>query len=198
MQITNALIWQSKVKPHGSCSVTVEAFDRRYDVAFSVLDGLLWDVILRREFMELHKSVNIHFGGLERPLHLGTLKPLKASVPVKLFEHISPGVRPIAVKSIRYSQADQEFIAREIRRLLQEDVIEKSTSPWRAQVVVARDESTGKKFVCWSGKGQGLQQLSWLLAFVYCRESFCPSPLAQSPSDCWQNSIWESMWLLPL
>jgi len=101
--------------------------------------------------MELHKSVNIHFGGLERPLHLGTLKPLKASVPVKLFEHISPEVRPIAVKSIRYSQADQEFIAREIRRLLQEDVIEKSTSPWRAQVVVARNESTGKKFVCWSG-----------------------------------------------
>jgi len=36
----------SKVTPHGSCCVTVDAFDRRYDnVTFSVLDGLLWDVI---------------------------------------------------------------------------------------------------------------------------------------------------------
>jgi len=90
----------SKVKSHGSCCVTVEAFDRRYDdVTFSVLDGLLWDVILGREFMELHKSVNIHFGGQERPSHLGTLKPLKASVHVELFERMSPEIRLIAVKS---------------------------------------------------------------------------------------------------
>jgi len=111
---------ESKVKPHGSCCVTVEAFDRQYDdVTFSVLDGLLWDVILGREFMELRKSVNIHFGGLERPLHFGTLTQVKASVPVKLFEYISPEIRPIAVKSRRYFQADKEFIASEIRRLLQ-------------------------------------------------------------------------------
>jgi len=129
--------------------VTVDAFDRRYDdVTLSVLDGLLWDVILGREFMEVHKSVNIHFGGIERPLHLGVLKPLKASVPVRLFEHISPATTPIAVKSQRYAQADKEFIASEIRRLLQEDAIEKCTSPWRAQVVVARNETTGKKCLC--------------------------------------------------
>ena len=49
---------------------------------------------------------------------------------------------------MHYSQADKEFIANEVRRLLKEDVIERSTSPWRTQMVVARNKSTGKKRLC--------------------------------------------------
>jgi len=53
----------SKVKPHGSCCVAAEVFNHQHDVTLSVLDGLLCDVILGQEFMELRKSMNIHFGG---------------------------------------------------------------------------------------------------------------------------------------
>jgi len=44
-----------RVKRQGSCSTLVELFDRSYEnVAFSIMDGLLWDVILGREVLKQH------------------------------------------------------------------------------------------------------------------------------------------------
>ena len=49
----------ASVATQGSCSTLVELFDRSYEnVAFSIMDGLLWDVILGREFLKQHRSVN--------------------------------------------------------------------------------------------------------------------------------------------
>jgi len=97
----------ASVKTQGSCSTLVELFDRSYEnVAFSIMDGLLWDVILGRELLKQHRSVNFNFGGPEGPLHLGVLEPLKAN-PVRLFEQLTSDCQPIAAKSRHYSRADQ-------------------------------------------------------------------------------------------
>ena len=56
-----------------------------------------------------------------------------------------PDITPIATKSRRYSISDQKFIEQEVQRLLAEGIIEKSTSPWRAQCVVVTREGSDKK-----------------------------------------------------
>ena len=64
----------TSVETQGSCSTLVELFDRSYEnVAFSIMDGLLWDLILGHEFLKQHRSVNFDFGGPECPLHLVVL-----------------------------------------------------------------------------------------------------------------------------
>ena len=107
-------VQRASVKTQGSCSTLVELFDRSYEnVAFPIMDGLLWDVILGREFLKQHRSVNFNFGGPECPLHLGVLEPLRAN-PVRLFEHLTPECQPMAAKSRHYSRADQEFIRNQV------------------------------------------------------------------------------------
>ena len=46
----------------------------------------------------------------------------------------------IATKSRKFNEDDKRFIAAEVRKLLLDGIIEPSFSPWRAQVLVARDE----------------------------------------------------------
>ena len=103
------------------------------------LENLLWDVILGCEFLSEHESINIKFGGPKSSLQLAAFKPIKIPNPVRLFEHLSPNCRPVATKRRNYSTADQDFISNEIKKLLADDVIKPSTSPWRAQVMVTKN-----------------------------------------------------------
>ena len=56
-------------------------------------------------------------------------------------------VKPIATKSRKYSEEDQRFTAAETKRLLEEGIIEPSDSPWRAQVVVTKNEGRKRRMV---------------------------------------------------
>ena len=67
--------------------------------------------------------------------------------PLSLFSGLKPNCKPIAVKSRRYSQNDRKFIELEIQRMLKEDIIEPSTSPWRAQVLVTVNDRHKKRMV---------------------------------------------------
>ena len=62
-----------------------------------------------------------------------------------LFANLSKDAKPIATKSRRFDKHDQSFIEDEISKLIEKGIIEKSTKPWHAQVVVAKDSSTGHK-----------------------------------------------------
>ena len=136
----------SAIKTKGLCSTSVEFQGRDYNnVNFLVLENLLWDVILGCEFLSLHKSVKIDFGGPESSLKLGALSTLRGIKPVRLFEYLSPNIRPIATKRRSYSSTDLSFISSEISRLLADDIIEPSNSPWRAQVVVTKSENHKKR-----------------------------------------------------
>ena len=132
----------------GVSKVKVELNGRSYSqVPVTILKDLLTDVVLGQDFLEQHKSINIQFGGTKPALHLGALEPIKTSTPVKLFEHLKENCTPIATKERRYSTHDKKFISAEIRRLLSEDLIEKSNSPWRAQPFVITPENHRKRLV---------------------------------------------------
>ena len=66
-----------------------------------------------------------------------------------LFANIRKDIKPIATKSRRFSSENEKFINQEISTLLSEGIIELSSSPWRAQVVIANDElKRHKKRLC--------------------------------------------------
>ena len=64
---------------------------------------------------------------------------------LSLFVNVNPDSKPIATKSRSFSFSDKTFIAEEISRLMSENIIEHSTSPWRAQVVVVKSPSHSEK-----------------------------------------------------
>ena len=60
--------------------------------------------------------------------------------PLSLFFNLTPDCKPIAVQSRQYTSYDAKFTESETQRLLAKGIIEPSTSPWRAQVLVTADE----------------------------------------------------------
>ena len=46
----------------------------------------------------------------------------------------------MATKSRQYSKDDGDFMTNEVEKLLSTGIIESSVSPWRAQVVVTKDD----------------------------------------------------------
>ena len=65
--------------------------------------------------------------------------------PAEPFANLSENCHPIASKSRRYSRDDLKFIHEEVERLLMKGIIEPSNSPWRAKVVVTKDENHKKR-----------------------------------------------------
>ena len=64
-----------------------------------------------------------------------------------LFSNLSDDCHPIACKSRRYNPEDTLFIRQEVAKLLQAGIIEHSNSPWRAQVLVTKDERHKRRMV---------------------------------------------------
>ena len=60
---------------------------------------------------------------------------------------MTPNCKPFATKSRNYSAEDTQFIRREILQLLEDDIIEPSYSPWRAQIVVTSTPNKKKRLV---------------------------------------------------
>ena len=56
-----------------------------------------------------------------------------------LFRNLETTSKLIATKSRKFNKEDKEFIQDEVRKLLSDNIIEPSFSPWRAQVLIARD-----------------------------------------------------------
>ena len=105
-------------------------------MSFTVLHDLLTNAILRQDLMARHKNVKIHFGGEIPNLHLGALQAIKTSTPVELLKHLRENTQPVVTKPRWYSQADTQFISSEVKRLFNDNLIEPSSSPWRAQPLV--------------------------------------------------------------
>ena len=89
-------------------------------------------------------SVIFNYGGAEPPLSVCGFSTLNIDPP-EPFANLTEDCHPIATKSRRYSQDDLVFIDNEVKRLLKEGIIEQSRSPWRAQVVVTKDENHRKR-----------------------------------------------------
>ena len=116
------------------------------DVKLNVMDNLCLDVILGLDFQKQHESVTLKLGGKKPPLLICGLSSMSAEPP-SLFSNLSVDCKPIAAKSRRYNCQDKKFIAQEIDRMLKGDIIERSNSSWRSQVLVTKDEYRKKRLV---------------------------------------------------
>ena len=105
-----------------------------------VLRNLCSDLILGHDFLKLHKDIILSFNGPEDSLKICRVS-LANIKPVSLFSTISSKCHPIATKSRRYNEIDTKFIMQEIDNLLSDGIIEKSCSPWRAQVLITKTEN---------------------------------------------------------
>ena len=114
------------------------------NVTLSVMPGLCADVVLGQDFLRQHKEVVIKLGGPKKSLLVGKDSSCDvAASEVKcdrLLRNLKPECRLIATKSRKFNEEDKRFIDAEVRKLLLEGIIEPSYSPWRAQVLVARNE----------------------------------------------------------
>ena len=132
---------------HGHCIVTLLYNNISYPaIKLSVLPSLCSDILLGHDFLKLHSSVQIPFGGKLSPLSVcGVLASKLISPP--LFEHLQSGFHPVTTKSRVYSKEDFEFISTEVNKLLADGIIEPSRSPWRAQVLVTSSPNHKKRLV---------------------------------------------------
>ena len=131
----------------GYCLIDLTYQGKTYkDLRVSVMDDLCVDLILGLDFQSRHKSITFQYGGPEPPISLCGLSTLNIDPPSP-FCNLSDDCRPIATKSRYYSREDLDFISKEVDRMLHEGIIEPSKSPWRAQVVVTKDENHKKRLV---------------------------------------------------
>ena len=114
-------------------------------VPFMVLPDCCADIILGLPFLSRHSDFSIHFGGPLQALEcsLATFR----ITPPRLFTHLSPDCRPIVTRSRRFNSSTRDFIKKEVARLLQEGIIEPSSSPWRAQVHVVEQKDKRRRVV---------------------------------------------------
>ena len=131
----------------GFCVATIRIGKSSYSgVRLSILSNLCMEVILGQKFMNLHSEI-IFIDSGDRPA-LKVCRVAEAALnPPTLFGGVPADCKPIATKSRRFSWADKNFIASETTRLLQEGIIECSSSAWRAQVLVIEPANHKKRLV---------------------------------------------------
>jgi hypothetical protein len=127
------------------------------DVKLSLLSKLCTDVLIGHDILQKHSKIEVTFGGPRSPLLICNISstalepnaptPSFVIEPPRLFKNLASNCKPIAVKLRHYSEEDYKFIKDEITKLLNENVIEESMSPWRAQVLVTKTENHKKRLV---------------------------------------------------
>ena len=130
----------------GFCLVDITLNGVLYkSVILNIFKDLCSDVILGLDFQSKHSRIIVELNG-ESPELVVSYKPncaLTAALTDKasLFSNLAPNCKPIAAKSRRFNVDDRHFIQTSVDKLLKEGIIQPSSSPWRAQVVVVKDET---------------------------------------------------------
>ena len=131
----------------GHCSVDIEFNGVVYKkVRLNVLKNLCTEVILGRDFMNRHSSVEFKMKGNAPKLTICSVAEMVIK-PVALFTNLSRNCKPIRIPSRKFSSNDRKFISEETDKLLHEGIIEESTSPWRAQCLVTKGGNHKKRLV---------------------------------------------------
>ena len=135
----------TKIKSCGFCVVNLKLIDVSYEsVRLNVFDNLCSDVILGLDFQTQHQRVVFEFNGDSPDLVVSPDRSCALTVAsteeASLFSNLSPNVTPIATKSRRFNDEDRKFIQKTVDDWLAQNIIEPSSSPWRAQVVVVKND----------------------------------------------------------
>ena len=108
-------------------------------------------MLMGQDFQFLHKQVIFEYGGTKSDFIVSqdacALTAAEAKPP-SLFHNLSRDCKPIAVKSRRFNSEDHAFIQKEVDRLYSEGIIQPSTLPWRAQIVVIKNVENDKRRLC--------------------------------------------------
>ena len=135
----------------GCATIHLELKDLSYQVSVEAVNGLCAPLILGQTFFNNHESCTFNQGGPRPPLLIDFEDTCAVTVskvdPPVIFGDLSPDVRPIVTKSRNHSEEDNSFIAAEVAKLLKEGIIEPSSSPWRAQVLVTKSAQGKKRMV---------------------------------------------------
>lgn len=133
----------TQVDTLGKVFVSLEIQGHFYNsFCLSVFPDLCADVLIGHDLLSQHSNLEISFQGNREKLSLcndakATCNVMRANIePVSLFSSLPRDCQPVACRSRRYSEEDQQFIAKEVTQLLSDGTIEPSHSPWRAQVLV--------------------------------------------------------------
>lgn len=112
-----------------------------YRVRLTVVDALVAEMIIGMDVLSQHKVVELNADGkLPKVSFTCAAFPTMNIDPPDIFSSgLKSDARPIATRARFVKPRDREFIESEIQRLLDEGIIEKSNSPWRAQAFVVRD-----------------------------------------------------------
>ena len=121
------------------------------NLKFGVVPKLCADISLGQDFLNQHQEVVLKLGEPQESLVIGVDSCCSVSATTtetpRLFRNLETTSKPIATKSQRFNEEDKEFIQDEVRKLLSDNIIEPSFSPWRAQVLVARDGRHKRRMV---------------------------------------------------
>lgn len=123
----------------GQCKVNLQVDEHSYhNIYLLIMKNLCADVIIGHDVLKHHSKLEIEFLGSKPPLKICNLATLSVE-PVSLFTNLTENCKPVITKSRKYSHEDSTFIDTEIKKLLEEEIIEPSNSSWRAQAFVVRD-----------------------------------------------------------
>jgi len=111
----------------------------------NVLPTLCCDIILGLDFQSQHQRVIFEFGGNLQDTVVSHDKTCAVAAAVtrevSLFSNLTAGVKPITTKSRHFSLEGRLFIQDNVDNMLSEGVIRPGSSPWRAQVLIVKDEA---------------------------------------------------------
>ena len=120
-------------------------------LSFGVIPNLCADVILGQSFLNQHSEVLLKLKGTEKRLVVNREEFCGVSASnfdgKRLFKNLHSDQKPIATRSRKFNESDKAFIKNEVSHLLSEGVIEPSYSPWRAQVLVTKDDRHKRRMV---------------------------------------------------
>ena len=128
------------------CVVNFILFDVEYRrVELYVMKDLCVDVLLGREFLQLHKRVVFDLGGKKGDLVVSnkgeTCAVATADIATpSLFSNLTAGWKPVATKSRRFSEVDKNYITSIVAEWKGAGTVRPNNSPWRAQCVVVKQD----------------------------------------------------------
>ena len=136
---TTSLANNSVCYTRGRTRVNLRIAKTTHEVDLTIVDALVSEMIIGMDVLSQHETVELRTGG-KLPKITCALFPVMKIQPPEIFSSGLPeDLKPISTRPRYKNPRDAEFIRAEARKLFDSQVIEKSTSPWRAQAFVVRE-----------------------------------------------------------
>jgi len=129
---------ETVLKVEGKCQVELEWEERYYTVEVLVVTSLIAPIVFGIDLLQQHKAITIDFDGPREPIYVCLALKEICCPQLDLIPGVDVSTIPPITTPSRRNYQDRDFIKAEIGRMLKEDIIQESRSPWRAQSFVAK------------------------------------------------------------